>query len=43
MSLNAIANEQANPNTKGTKEHVLHLLNYLATHPHAFARFMLRT
>jgi hypothetical protein len=34
MALNAIANEQANP-TERTKEHVLHLLDYLATHPNA--------
>jgi hypothetical protein len=38
MGLNAIANEQSTP-TKMTKERVLHLLDYLATHPHAIVRF----
>lgn len=38
MALNAIANEQANP-TERTRERVLHLLDYLATHPHAIIRF----
>lgn len=38
MALNAIANEQANP-TKCTCEHVLHLLDYLTTHPKAIVQF----
>jgi hypothetical protein len=38
MGLNAIANEQSNP-TEQTCERVLHLLDYLATHPDAIVRF----
>jgi hypothetical protein len=38
MALNAIANEQSNP-TEQTRERVLHLLDYLATHPDAIVRF----
>ena len=38
MALNAIANEQAAP-TEATRERVLHLLDYLATHPDAVVRF----
>jgi hypothetical protein len=38
MGLNAIANEQSNP-TEMTKKRVIHLLDYLATHPHAIVRF----
>jgi hypothetical protein len=38
MGLNAIANEQSNP-TEQTRERVLHMLDYLATHPDAIVRF----
>ena len=38
MALNAIANEQANP-TEMTRERILQLLDYLATHPDAVVRF----